>query len=84
MFLTIIAQEQRKKQRKSRDGTNKKTCVIVDNEGDHYDEWLGAQIQYNIDLPGMNSAVMMFRFLILSGHLDKQHVFHQQVDRCIL
>ena len=75
MFLTIIAQEQRKKLRKSRDDTNKKTCVIVDNDGDHYDEWLAAQTQYNIDLPGM---------VIQSGLLDKQHVFHQQVDRCIL
>ena len=42
MFLTMIAQEQRKKQMKSRNDTNKKTCVIVDNDGDNDDEWLAS------------------------------------------
>ena len=45
-FLTMIAQEQRKKQSRSRD----------------------------------DSAVMMVWFLVQSELLDKQHVFHQQVD----
>ena len=44
------------------------------------DEWLSAQTQYNIDLLDMDSAVMMFWYLVQSGLLDKQHVFHQQGD----
>ena len=66
--------------RKSRDDTDKKTCVIVDNDGDDDDERLAAQTQYNIDLLDIDGAVVMFWFLFQSGLLDKQHVFHQQVD----
>ena len=65
MFLTIIAQEQRKKQRKSRDDNKKKICVYVDNDGDDDVEWLAAQTQYNIDLLGMHvDSVMMFWCLV--------------------
>ena len=38
MFLTMIAQEQWKKEKKNRDDTNKKICVIVDNDGDDDDD----------------------------------------------